>query len=395
MQVIWENDSNEQKLLEEKRETMNKLIGLNNVSIKENITLLISEWCAEHIKILHKEYPHTEWLAVCKVEPQGNWVFLMTDMVFPWQKGVGWEVETTKEWMEWLNKELLARNEIGTERNCILHSHHSMGCFWSGTDDNARLSLNDWRKLAWAVVTAYKWEEISYKGCLNFYKPYNIEIDVEVKNAEDTTIVDRYNDYLVKLKECENKIYDRLVVENEDYIDSITSKPSYSNLIDYLWIDITEELNENYEWIKDKIWNPELLDYLNSLQIKANEMAVEELNNDSKYPDMIVEYWGFCYWSDKLLKQLEENRKQETTLWSVYSPWLLTSTTYPTNRDFEDYDEYYYFSAPECTEYYVRQTFWIDNSIPMKTGRDNERMAWSRMQWRYLYVEDWAEEFWG
>jgi hypothetical protein len=70
MKVIGENDSNEQKLLEEKRENMNKLVGLNNISIKENITLLINDWCAEHIKTLHKEYPHEEWLAYCKVEPQ-------------------------------------------------------------------------------------------------------------------------------------------------------------------------------------------------------------------------------------------------------------------------------------------------------------------------------------
>ncbi|MBO7693810.1 MAG: hypothetical protein J6T10_14415 [Methanobrevibacter sp.] len=51
---------------------MNELIGLNNISIKENLTLLINGWCAEHIKRLHKEYPNTEWLAVCRVEPQGN-----------------------------------------------------------------------------------------------------------------------------------------------------------------------------------------------------------------------------------------------------------------------------------------------------------------------------------
>jgi hypothetical protein len=49
---------------------MNELVGLNNISINENITLLINDWCKEQIKTLHKEYPNTEWLAYCKVEPQ-------------------------------------------------------------------------------------------------------------------------------------------------------------------------------------------------------------------------------------------------------------------------------------------------------------------------------------
>jgi hypothetical protein len=49
---------------------MNELVGLNNISINENITLLINDWCKEQIKTLHKEYPDKEWLAYCKVIPQ-------------------------------------------------------------------------------------------------------------------------------------------------------------------------------------------------------------------------------------------------------------------------------------------------------------------------------------
>lgn len=31
--------------------------------------------------------------------------------------------------------------------------------------------------MMWAVVTAYNQKEITYKGCLNFYRPFNVEID--------------------------------------------------------------------------------------------------------------------------------------------------------------------------------------------------------------------------
>ena len=391
MKIVGENDSNEAKLLEEKREEMNKLIGLNNISIKGNITLQINDWCAEHIRTLHKEYPHTEWLAVCKIEPQWNWVFLMTDMVFPWQKGVGGEVETTEQGMEWLNKELISRNENWKLWNCILHSHHSMWVFWSSTDDNARLGMNDWRWMERAVVTAYEWDNISYKWCLNFYKPYNIEVDVEVKNEDKVNIIKQYEDYLVKVDESEKNFYDFLLEQNKEYIDSITNKPSYSTILDYLWIDITEELNENYEWIKDKIWNPELVAYLKQLEDKARELAINEVNIGWVYTDMLVEYSAFCEWSDNLLTQLEENRKTKTT---TYQWSLISSTAYPVNRYFDDDEkDIYEFVASKYSESYVRSMFRIDDTIPMKMWDEWEWLVYSYYYGEYVYVEEWADDY--
>ena len=394
MKIVWEK-GDEQKLLEKKREEMNKLIGLNNISIKENITLLINDWCAEHIKTLHKEYPHTEWLAVCKVEPQGKWVFLMTDMIFPWQKGVGWEVETTKEWMEWLNNELIKRNENGKLWNCILHSHHWMGCFWSGTDDNARLWMNDWRQVEWAVVTAYDKEDknkISYKGCVNFYKPYNIEIDVEVMNSADMTIVDKYNDYLWKIAESEVAFYEFLTEENKEYIDSITKTPSYSRVLEYLWVDITDDLVRNYNELNDKIWNPELLDYLKQLTELSHKLAVEEISHGGEYADLLAEYGAFCEWSDNLLTQLEENRKNKST---VVQGSLVSQTSYPENRYLEDdYEWYdYEFTADKYAESYVRHMFRILGDTPMKLWEKNEWLVWSYVFQDYIYVEDYEDNY--
>ena len=270
-----------------------------------------------------------------------------------------------------------------------------MWVFWSGTDDNARLSLNDWRQLAWAVVTAYEWDKISYKGCINFYKPYNIEIDVNVENAVVVwDIIERYNEYLAKINESEWKFYDMLLAENKEYIDSITNRPSYNWILEYLWVDISDELNKNYNELKDKVWNPELLTFLEQLKSRANDLAITEVDNSGVYADMLAEYDAFCTWSDDLLSQLEKNKEKSYT----YSGSLISQTTYPTypsNRDFYDYDDdydYYHFTSTDYSESEVRSMIWIWINVPMKVGKNNERMAWSFTSWEYMYVEEWGDE---
>ena len=406
MKKVWEDNSNASKLLEEKCEAMNKAIGLNNISIKEDLTLLINGRCAEQIKTLHKEYPSTEWLALCKIEPQGSWAFLMTAMIFPQQKGVGVEVETTKEWMEWQTKELINRGEDLRQWNCILHSHHSMGCFWSWTDDKARLGLNDWRQLAWAVVTSYNNWVVTYKGCLNFYKPYNIEIDATVKNEIWNTICEQYWKYKDEVWEVQQKFYNSLLEENKEYIDSITAKPSYKKLLDYLDLDIEKELAENYNTIKDKIWNPELKEYLSSLSARAWDLAEWEVNNDWRYNDMLVEYSEFCLWSDNLLEQLEKHREKTYTSWSNYSyttlPRVESKVQPPVIdelRDFNSYEEAEYYGTFEFTsnkyaESFVRQMFNVPYNIPMKVWDRSEWEVWCDECWDYIYVEDWADYYW-
>ena len=179
--------------------------------------------------------------------------------------------------------------------------------------------------------------------------------------------------------------------------------------MDYLWVDITEELNENYDTLKDKIWNPELKEYLKQLWDKANELAEKEINSDWRYTDMLIEYDAFCKWSDWLLTQLEEHKQKSYSFWlgsfwtmsgisSATQPSLLSSSSMVSNRDFDDDDDYGYwfeFTAPQYNESYVRQMFGIDNDIPMKVWDEQERMAWSNEDWDYLYVEDWANYMWG
>lgn len=94
-----------------------------------------------------------------------------------------------------------------------------MSCFWSGTDDNARKSLNDGRFMAFAVVTAYSHKgddiEVDYKGCVNFYKPYNIEIDCDMY-YEDGYLDDDYNKYIDEYLKTRDEIFEEKVKAKQD-----------------------------------------------------------------------------------------------------------------------------------------------------------------------------------
>ena len=52
---------------------------------------------------------------------------------------------------------------------------------------------------------------------------------------------------------------------------------------------------------------------------------------------MLAEYGAFCDWSEDLLTQLEENRKSNS---SVVQGSLVSQTTYPINRVFDDDYDY-------------------------------------------------------
>ena len=392
MKKTWEVNNNSTKEIEERCKAMNNAIGLNNIKLNDNkLQLHINAWCSEHIKTLHKEYPSTEWLAICKIEPQGNWEFIMTDMIFPHQKWVGWEVETTQEWMDWAVKELVERKEDLSKWNCILHSHHSMWVFWSGTDDNARLWLNDWRTMAWAVVSAYKWEEISYKGCLNFYKPYNIEIDCEI-DTERPLFLECYSEFQTAVSDLEQTELEKLIAENKERIEELSKTPDYTRLLEYVGIDISNDLVQNYETIKDKV-ELDLSNFLLDLKKQAYDNAYGTVIDSGEFD--LNEYDEYCTWSDNLLSQLGEHREKSYSYsGSLYSTTKDSIDSYAKDdlRNFETYNDYYYddyeFTSPKYSESVVRQMFCIPSMVPMKTGIQWEREVWVEELWEYLYVEN-------
>lgn len=297
-------------------EVMNKKIGLNNIKV-EGLTLIMSNWCNAHIRNLHCKYKDKEWLAICKTEKVSEWVFKVVDMLHPQQKAVGAECETTEDWMFWLMDKLKERNENINEWNLVLHSHHHMGTFRSWTDNNARLWLNDWRTKARAVVTAYDWTPetwtIHYKGCLNFYKPYNIEIDCNVV-VEDWNIYEQADAYIhceqqyeMNVEKYALELFKNKQEEYKEVLDWMLYTPDFNELLEYTWLNIASELKDNYANVVSKrMPNPELEQMLNNLMEQAYQEARDSISkvNRCDMPEQLEEWY---MWSNELMEQLEEH----------------------------------------------------------------------------------------
>ena len=372
-------------------ENMNKKIGLNNITVTQKPNLIIDTRCFSHIRALHSTYPHTEWLAICKVINEGNWTFRVVDMIHPEQYWVGWEVETTDKGMDWCVSHLIERWENLWDWNLVMHSHHTMWCFWSTTDDNARKWLNDWRTLAWAVVTSYRdnpdtWE-ICFKWCVNFYKPYNIEIDADV-TYEDTglynnvlSLMNSDDDYKKELEAKEKEIFEQKSLEAKEEIKNSLEPQDYSNLIWYLGIDIGDVLKENYVEVAKKMGNATIDDIVKRLKDEAKNEALEQIavpegiELDEATTERLT-------WSNELLEQLKNARVSSkgwfpsvssTKTWKEFEfsktfsskPVGFTSTV--NWQDEDDLDSYSYwnqknFPTVEDIKAAIYQETWIANA---------------------------------
>lgn len=386
---------------------INEKIGLNNIKVHQAPVLTISSRCHNHIKALHKKYPSTEWTAICKVVNKWDWQFEMVDMIHPWQKTTSWEVETTDEWMEWAIEHLLERGEDLGERNLILHSHHHMGCFWSWTDDNARLSMNDGRMLMWAVVTAYKWEEIDYKGCLNFYKPYPIEIDCDIEYYTDDLYWQR-EEYGSFIENRTKEIYNEMVLTDET-LKSYKCEYDYDNLLKYLWIDIIDELKKNAEVVQMKMPCEWYEDRLKEIMEEAKEKVQEEIG--APIDNELIDWSN---WSDNLLNQLEENVAKSAAVsavpvYSSYDDYDYANSrqnyqhsTAKSNRDFYDnaeerYAEFSSLNYP--TKWSLISAYWLNEQFQFRLNAEREWevfnthykiwcYVWDELEDLYVYPED-------
>lgn len=312
------------EIVEQDFKDMNEKLGLNNIKLTKQPKLIISNYCHSHIRALHIHSPNTEWLALCKIVPQWDWVFKLVDMIHPEQKNLSAECEPTDKGLDWAVDFLIENKENLWQWNCILHSHHHMGVFWSWTDDNARLGYNDWRFMCWAVVTAYDWTpetwDIHYKSCVNFYKPYNIELDADVEVEEG----DFYKECVdfeqfdtkrnEEISELAKKIFEERVEEKANDINALEEKPDYSRLLNYLGMDISEELEENYEEVRVKMPSKKLEEFYKTLQWECLEEAVEIIGQEpATISDEALEWKE---WSDTLIKQLDDHKVS-----TIYQYW--------------------------------------------------------------------------
>lgn len=357
-------------------EEMNKAVGLNNVKTNQTLVLTISSKCHNHIKSLHNEYPNTEWLAICKTEKVWEWHFRVIDMLHPQQKWVGAEVETTADWMRWLMDYLKEHNEPLEQWNLVMHSHHHMWVFRSWTDDNARLWLNDGRDLMWAVVTAYtkEWKtmKVDYKWCVNFYTPYNIEIDCHI-DAEEDWGYERLRKLYNKHKEWEEKVNERWEELYEQLLTTQWVKADFSAVENYLWMDIHEELTKNYYKISKFLPDADKTFY-ETLEQQALWQAISEI----PWIDIPNELLEWDDWDNALLEQLKEARNIPVPVkdytkaydWKIVSQiWFVKDdkevkkqNSYEINTDYMYFNDINFPDEMELRQEYSVPK-WVDLSI--------------------------------
>ena len=387
-------------------EEMNKALGLNNIKTNNTLVLTISKECHNHIKSLHETYPHTEWLAICKTEKVWEWHFRMVDMIHPQQRWVGWEVNTTREWMKWTIDYLKEQWEDLAKWNLVLHSHHTMGCFWSQTDNNARLDMNDGRDLMWAVVTAYKneWKKmiIDYKGCVNFYKPYNIEIDCHIEAEEDWGY-EKLRKLFKKKDERDKEVGTRSKEIYKEMLSHEWIATDLSIIENYLWMDIHNELVDNYyEVCKHLPWaNKEFYDNI-------EEIAIWQAINEIPWIDFPSELLEWNERDNKLLEQLKKAREVPQTFTSPFE-WRIISgigfkvdekkeeekeKEWKVEEDEEDLDEDYKFfnekNFPD--EYSLRREYQIPHYVWLSLDWNWIWMAYDRINNIETPLWEWLED---
>lgn len=394
-------------------EEINKKLGLNNVKMENQPHLTISEWCHKHIRDLHKEYPKEEWLALCKVEKRWPMDFVITDMIHPEQNNSSGSVTATEKWMEWAVEELKKRWEDLGLWNCVLHSHHSMWVFWSGTDDNARKELNDWRFMAFAVVTAYSWTwnlmSIDYKGCVNFYKPYPIEIDCDMY-YEEWELDKWYDDYIDEYTKIRDELFEKKIKARQNEINGLYVEPDYTKVIDYLGEDISSILKENYDnVVVRKLPNPQAEAIIKTCENEAKIEAEEKMKENDELMSGMKEYLDWSEWSWWLEKQLEEHivkpYAQKVNSRGDYSKIMSQS-----NRVFTDIDDLDYTDDRLTSDFFFSSmryptSYQLRNEMGLKPDVSVQLVNWiwkvfSKSQGKYVwaddfdYDEDWDSCLW-
>ena len=177
---------------------------------------------------------------------------------------------------------------------------------------------------------------------MNFYKPYNIEIDCVVeqperdlrKETEEYLNLDKK--YQAKLEENKKDIFRRLVEESIPTINTMSDQVDYSRIIEYLGIDITSDLIKNYEIVSTKIPNPEVSEFLKLLEKQAEEKAKEETPQEEKAPSQ--EITDFIEWAMPLEEQLKKAFETGETSsryksWTEYSKSYKNESLFPTAED--------------------------------------------------------------
>ena len=160
---------------------------------------------------LVRSSPGKEFTLFGKTRLEGEEVHLV-DIRVPSQTSSGGDTELSEDDNEKFLNELLDGGENPAEWNMWIHSHHSMGAFWSGTDTSQMESFNTGGPAYFFHVVL---STEGYKGAFTLYKPFFVaNHDVPIKFGEmefkEDPVMERLEMELLDLQEEIRELEDRI-----------------------------------------------------------------------------------------------------------------------------------------------------------------------------------------
>jgi hypothetical protein len=229
------------------------------------------------IELLMKKYPHLEWLAYGVIDKDG----VVVDIIVPKQTVTSGSVNNVTQ-----DFELHEGYKIGG----VIHSHNSMGAFFSGVDTEFLNENHDF-----SIVVSHK----GYKAVARFKTPCGAYKEVSAKIKIKHNIELNEDNFL---KEAEGKI-------NQPQYQSVVTPGNYVSNYNRLW---EGEYGDPYSKASAYCNNRPVIpqqkfdgsDYWDTKEAEEKKQAEQEEQEDPKE----------MYFDDRDKKQIEEelqNQMQE------------------------------------------------------------------------------------
>lgn len=251
------------------------------INAEDKLTIYISEDVNRLFKILHNEYLKEERSWIWKVE-MINWQPILTDIYFPEQTNTWWDTEFTSKWAEEMIEYIFDNDPVDCDkRNCWIHSHHSMWCFWSHTDAEQQINFNNWlRTKMYSIVTSWWDWEIKYKWRLNIYKPIEFQLDISVKSIDDDYCAWNIFYWEIEKEYKEEKARNLVEYYNKNSDLKVQTRYDLQWKQWYIWSDDEELMDRIVEWYSK----------YNSNKLLAEKNDIDS-NTKQKYYDMLCSQW--------------------------------------------------------------------------------------------------------
>jgi hypothetical protein len=147
-----------------------------------------------------------EWNAFGEVEEikqDGFTYFLINDLAFPPQTNSGSGTEVSKEDFALFGETLAKQKKPANKYKFQVHSHNTMGAFWSGTDTQ---QMEDFQNKTYFLSMVISTKGLAdWKACINLFSPVRLDIDIPIIVQDNITEQKELDKYKAELETVEKK----------------------------------------------------------------------------------------------------------------------------------------------------------------------------------------------